>query len=197
MYYRGQNFTKDDEFYTPKSAWEEIKSIIPKHTLIWEAFYGDGKSSSYLKNMGFNVISKNEDFFRHDRGDIIVSNPPFSIKRQVLERCKMLDKPFIMIMPSGMLQTKWFREMWQDENIQIIVPNKRIIFEKDFDGKRVPQPNRAVDVYYYCWKINLKKDWQYASQLVKPKTKKTNVKINIKQEDNNYMVLRSGRIILK
>jgi hypothetical protein len=41
---------------TPKYAWENIKDLIPKNKIIWEPFYGDGKSGDYLKELGFNVI---------------------------------------------------------------------------------------------------------------------------------------------
>ena len=62
---------------TPKSAWEHIKDYIPKKVL-WEAFYGDGDSGKYLRELGFTVIHEPIDFFTENRGDVVVSNPPFS-----------------------------------------------------------------------------------------------------------------------
>ena len=47
----------------------------PKDKVIWEAFYGDGKSESYFKNSGFNVIHEPVDFFTNDLGEVIVTNP--------------------------------------------------------------------------------------------------------------------------
>ena len=41
---------------TPKYAWENIKQYIPNNKIIWEPFYGDGKSGDNLKELGFNVI---------------------------------------------------------------------------------------------------------------------------------------------
>jgi hypothetical protein len=81
---------------TPKYAWENIKQYIPKKK-IWEAFYGDGKSGSYLQELGFDEIHEEIDFFEENRGEIIISNPPFSKSKEVLTRLKELNKPFILI----------------------------------------------------------------------------------------------------
>jgi len=58
-----KSFLKCDDYMTPKYAWENIKHLIPKDKIIWEAFYGDGKSGDYLKELGFNVIQQPVDFF--------------------------------------------------------------------------------------------------------------------------------------
>ncbi|EEH54006.1 uncharacterized protein MICPUCDRAFT_62794 [Micromonas pusilla CCMP1545] len=67
-----------DEYMTPPSAWEAIQKYIPKNKVIWEAFYGDGKSGDTLRTLGFKVIHDEVDFFENNLGDVIVSNPPFS-----------------------------------------------------------------------------------------------------------------------
>lgn len=58
-----KTFLVHDDYMTPKSAWENIKHIIPKDKQIWEAFYGDGASGKYLSELGFNVIHEEVDFF--------------------------------------------------------------------------------------------------------------------------------------
>ena len=58
-----KTFTKHDDYMTPKKAWEDIKHLIPPNKIIWEAFYGDGSSGNYLKELGFNVIHNDIDFF--------------------------------------------------------------------------------------------------------------------------------------
>ena len=83
-------FIKHDDYMTPKSAWENIKHLIPKDKVIWEAFYGDGNSGKYLTELDFNVIHKEVDFFENNLGDIIVSNPPFSESKKVIERLSQL-----------------------------------------------------------------------------------------------------------
>ena len=155
-----KTFTKHDDYMTPKYAWENIKEFIPKDKVIWEAFYGDGESGTYLKELGFNTIHEDIDFFENDKGEIIVSNPPFSLSKEVLTRLKELGKPFIMILPSSKINTQYFRKLFSEENIQIIIPRKRIHFVKLVDGKPVEGWKNACnfDCFYYCWKMDLPKD---------------------------------------
>jgi hypothetical protein len=160
--FKNENFLNHDDYMTPKSAWDDIKDFIPQDKVIWEAFYGNGNSGSYLQELGFEVIHEKIDFFENDKGDIIVSNPPFSKKREVFTRLKELNKPFIIICPSSMINTQYMRNLFSDSNqpLQIIIPKKRIQFDKLVDGK-VPQnwTNRCnFDCFYYCWKMNLKND---------------------------------------
>lgn len=156
-----KTFTKHDDYMTPKSAWENIQHFIPKDKVIWEAFHGDGKSGDYLKELGFNVIHKEVDFFDNDMGDIIVSNPPYSQSKAVMQRMKLLDKPFILIMPSSKINTSYMRENFKgDKNLQIIIPRKRIHFIKLIDGE-IPEDWKNAcnfDCFYYCYKINLPND---------------------------------------
>tara|TARA_S200002703_G_scaffold155902_1_gene160620 strand:- start:1175 stop:1681 length:507 start_codon:yes stop_codon:yes gene_type:complete len=160
-----KTFIKHDDYMTPKSAWENIIDFIPKDKIIWEAFYGDGISGDYMKELGLNVIHKPVDFFKNNLGDIIVSNPPFSLKKEVFTRLKKLDKPFIIICPSSCINTKYMRELFFDSKypLQIIIPKKRINFTKKINGV-VPDNWRDrcnFDCFYYCYKMNLEKDINY------------------------------------
>jgi hypothetical protein len=146
---------ESDNFRTPKYAWRDIRHLIPKNKAIWEAFPGDFKSAEYLRELGFRVVADNADFFKHDLGDVVVSTPPFSITKQVLCRLKLLDKPFILIMPSSKMNSDHFRELFRNE-IQIIVPKKRMHFEK-YDTEEFKR-NCSFDCFYYCYKMGLPKD---------------------------------------
>ena len=151
-----------DDYMTPKSAWEDIKEYIPQNKKIWEAFYGDGNSGNYLKDLGFDVIHENENFFLHNKGDVVVSNPPFSLVKEILFRLKELEKPFILILPSSRINTQYLREFMKDNDhpLQIIIPKKRIQFTKLVDGK-IPVGWKSqcnFDCFYYCWRMNLESD---------------------------------------
>jgi len=142
---------------TPKSAWEAINHIIPKDKVIWEAFAGNGNSAENLRDLGYEVICKEEDFFEVNYGDIIITNCPFSKKKEVYQRLKELNKPFIVICPTSMLMTNYIRELFNNQKIQIIIPRKRIQFIKtDDQGNLLKQENKCnFDCFYYCWKMNL------------------------------------------
>lgn len=157
-----KTFLKHDDYMTPRYAWEDIKDYIPTNKVIWEAFYGDGKSGTYLQELGFEVIHEPIDFFENSKGDVIVSNPPFSKSNEVLTRLKELNKPFIVIFPSSKINTQYVRNLFMNttDPLQIIIPRKRIHFEKKVDGETPAGWKNACnfDCFYYCWKMNLVRD---------------------------------------
>jgi hypothetical protein len=156
--FTNKTFSKHDDWMTPLSAWVDVQHLIPDK-VIWEAFYGNGDSGTHLTSLGFKVIHEDIDFFEHDKGDIIVSNPPFTKIPKVLERLVSLDKPFILIMPSSKINTQYFRKLFCGKGVQIIIPKKRIQFEKMVNGEKVEQKKACnFDTFYYCWKIGLEQD---------------------------------------
>ena len=79
-----KTFQKQDDWMTPKYAWENIAHLIPKDKKIWEPFYGDGKSGDYLREVlggDIEIVHKNEDFFKVNYPDTIVVSNPESIKK--------------------------------------------------------------------------------------------------------------------
>lgn len=154
----------DDEWKTPKELWENIKEYLPKKdVVVWEAFYGDGKSGNYLSDLGCTVMQSKVDFFDDnscllDKVDMIISNIPFSKKKEVLAKLKEIDKPFIIIMPASTIFTQYLRETFTNDEgrveMQMIVPRKRMHYMKnDIIYKRT-----SFDSCYFCYKMNLKND---------------------------------------
>jgi len=155
-----KSFMKHDCYMSPKYAWENIAHLIPKDKVIWEAFYGDGESGKYLTELGFETIHEPVDFFENDLGECIVSNPPFSKSKDVMRRLKELDKPFIIILPASKICSQYIRENYKNSELQIIIPPKRIHFNKLVDGKQPENWKNACffDCFYYCYKMGLDKD---------------------------------------
>jgi hypothetical protein len=152
------SFTKDkdsDNYATDKNGWEIIKQFIPIDKVIWAPFYCDGKQKDYFKEMGFDIIHQDEDFFQNNRGEIIVDNPPFSKMKLICNRLKELDKPFIIIAFSKVLLMKWFQKLFKDD-LQVIIPFSRPTFTHLTNPKKGYTP--PYGVMYYCYKMNLPKD---------------------------------------
>ena len=156
-----KTFLKHDDYMTPFYAWDNIKQYIPKDKVIWECFFGDGTSGEHLKKLGFKVIHEKIDFFKNNRGDVLVSNMPFSKKKEVFTRLLKLDKPFIMLCPSSTINTQYIRNLFSKSKnkLQIIIPRKRIHFIKKVNGV-IPENWKNscnFDCFYYCYKIGLKR----------------------------------------
>ena len=156
--------TTHDEYYTRKTAWEDIQDYIPRNKVIWEAFMLNSISSSpqYLQELGFEVEwSASEDVFTQQKRDssIICSNLPFSLKKEVFQHLKTIDQPFIILAPSTCLHTKYFNEIFKDEKIQLIIPSTKRQFDKYVDGEKVEQKdNCSFYTLYICFKANLDHD---------------------------------------
>lgn len=113
---------EDNELYTPYYAVDHIVKYLPKCKIIWLPF--DEEWSSFnkrLTELGYRVVrsslAEGQDFFEYEpeHWDLIVSNPPFSIKDKVLERLYSFNKPFAVLLPLNSLQGK------QDINISKMV----------------------------------------------------------------------------
>ena len=149
------NKKDNDNYETDARGWELIKEFIPKDKKIWSPFYCTGKQKDIFADMGFDIIHEDEDFFSNNKGDLIVDNLPFSLKKEVLKRCKELNKPFILIIPTCLLSLKWFQELFKNE-IQMIIPTKRLTFTHYKTPKKGYTP--PFGSFYYCYKMNLPKD---------------------------------------
>ena len=142
----------DDEWFTPKHAWEDIAHLIPRDAVLWEAFSGNGQSAEYLRELGFEVVCDGADFFESDpKGDIVVTNPPFSKSKRVLQRLVELQMPFLMILPCCKVTTQHFQRMFAPSlsDLKLIVPRKRINFTKP----GMARSKATFDTFYYAWRV--------------------------------------------
>ncbi len=142
----------DDDYFTPKHAWEDIQRFIPKDKVLWEAFEGNGKSAEYLRELGYKVVCDSDDFFAcSPKGDIVVTNPPFSKEKEILQRLVEWNKPFIVILPCAKLTTRYVRNSFEAtiRDLKLIVPPRRI----NFDKRGLSKSNSCFDCFYYCWKV--------------------------------------------
>tara|TARA_R110000822_G_C15017227_1_gene462686 strand:- start:53 stop:556 length:504 start_codon:yes stop_codon:yes gene_type:complete len=157
-------FNIHDDFYTRKKTWEQIKEYIPNKVL-WEfcLLNSNEQSKKYLEELNFNVVGdKTIDFFNHNLGEVLISNIPFSsdIKIRMLKRLIELDKPFIIIMNSLNLFTKYFKEIFKDKNLYFIYPSTKIHYDKYENGELLETKNNtSFYSIYVCYKIIDKNIW--------------------------------------
>ncbi len=160
------NYEVYDDYYTPKSAWENINHLIPKDKVIWEACLLNSfqsKSVEYLRELGNNVVGDTALDILKDKplqSDMIITNIPFDrkIKLPILKRLVEIDKPFIIIMNSLNMYAKYMREIFKGnfQHLQVITPDSKINYLKlNPDGTLTETKKCSFYSVYLCYKMNL------------------------------------------
>ena len=142
---------KYDDIYTPSYAIKPLLKYIPKGITIWECCdFGKSEISRLLKEHECKVISsdKDDNFFLYlpDNFDMIITNPPYSLKDEFLERCYKLGKPFCLLLPVTALEGKRRGKLFRENGIELLVFDKRINF---IDQKK----NCWFNTSWFCWKV--------------------------------------------
>lgn len=128
-----------DELYTPDEAVNMIIPFIPSHVkTIWECTaIKESRIVKVLESNGYNVITSHiqdgEDFFEYEPSnyDMIITNPPYSIKDKFLQRAYELNKPFMFLLPLTTLEGIVRGKMFNENGLQVLIPNKRFNFKPD------------------------------------------------------------------
>lgn len=95
-------------------------------------------------------IDEGQDFFTYEpeNYDVIVSNPPFSIKDKILKRLYELDKPFAILLPLNSLQGKSRYEYFK-QGVQILSFDQRIGYH-NLDNMDIPIEGSPFATAYFC-----------------------------------------------
>lgn len=139
-YLTAKTDVKSDEYFSPDEVVERIIKYIPKdYKTIWCPF--DTDKSPYvkiLKSHDYNVIhshiDENKNFFFYEPEedyDCIISNPPFSLKDDILKRLYELKKPYAILLPLPSLQGQ--KRFEYIKNCEALIFDKRVNFFQDID----------------------------------------------------------------
>ena len=126
-----------DILYTPKILVDVIIKYLDKSKIIWAGFDDDNSEFVLtLRENGFNVINSHvdngKDFFNYQPShwDVFVSNPPFSLKEQVLERLYSFNKPFAVILGLPIINYQNIGNFFynKDSDMQLLIVDKKVSF---------------------------------------------------------------------
>lgn len=152
LYSLGDN----DECYTPPIGVRPILKYLPKDRTIWCPF--DTEESWYvrlLRSNHFNVvyshISYGQDFYYYEpeSWDILVSNPPYTNKREIFERALSFNKPFALLMSNTWLNDSAPKQLFMSKQLQLLMFDKRI----QFTNNGVVCDKITFSSSYYCWNL--------------------------------------------
>ena len=86
--------------------WHMIKEYIPTSLTIWEPFLGNGQSTKDLRSLGYKVVNGGDFFTSAPKADIVVTNPPYSMKKKVIERLEKLKMNYVLLLPAKYMFTQ-------------------------------------------------------------------------------------------
>lgn len=152
-----------DEYYTPRCMVDMIIPYIEKDYTVWCPF--DTENSEFviaLRENGNGIIHSHicegKDFLKYtpdEKFDIIVSNPPFTLKNEVFKKTQSFDVPYALVMGLHCLSYYEFASNFHNRRLQLLIPAKRISFNGNgvsftsvyFCEKLLPQDVMIIDNY--------------------------------------------------
>jgi len=148
----------NDEYYTPEYAITPLLKYLKPQSIVWCPF--DTTQSNFVKMLNVNnhnVISShitdNKDFFTYTPSEninYIISNPPYSLKNEVLERLFKLQIPFAMLMGVvGIFESKFRFDLFKHNKFEVMYFNKRISYLVDYKYTNVFSNPPYSSVYIY------------------------------------------------
>jgi len=128
---------KHDHFDTPAYAVQPLLQYIDPAWTVWEPTDTTGRSeiARVLRGHGNKVISTSKEKFNfltdHDpnmKFDCIVTNPPYTLKDEFIERCYWHGKRWAMLMPLTALEGIQRGRLYRRYGLELLVFDKRTEF---------------------------------------------------------------------
>lgn len=139
-----KRISKHDNFYTPKWVIDLLLDHIDiKNKIVWECASGIGNITNEIKPHCKKVfetdINEGQDFLTYEPCfdfNCIITNPPFSLKTEFIEKCIHHNKPFYLLLPlttlEGIKRQKIIKKANYD--LTILLPNQRVQYAKNKQG---------------------------------------------------------------
>lgn len=169
----------NDEFYTPYYAIEPILKYLKPKSSVWCPF--DTKDSLFVKALekeGHEVvythIEDGHDFFEitpnPEEIDYVISNPPYSMKAEVLDKLFKDGIPFAMLLGVvGLFESQKRFDIFKNNEFEIMYFNRRVAYFKCYEELKTSL-NPPFSSVYICHNVLPK-------QIVFEEIDKKNIKI--------------------
>lgn len=146
---------KCDEIYTPDYAVKPLLKFLPKDAVIWECTdFGGSNITKVLRENGYKVYTTGKeeiDFINETPDfdfDIIVTNPPYTLKDDFLKKCFEYEKPFCLLLPLTSLEGIKRGKLYRKYGMELLVFDKRINFIY-----RDMKKSNWFNASWFCYKI--------------------------------------------
>ncbi len=146
-----------DDYKTPEEIIYPILNFIDKDNIIWECTsVKDGNIAKILKLNGFKVVETHIDEgfnFLTDKPDfnfdIIITNPPFSLKTEFIARCYKIGKPFMLLLPVTAIEGTARQKLYAQYGINLLLFNRRVNYIR-----KEAKTGSWFGSAWFCWNID-------------------------------------------
>ena len=140
--YHSKNPVDHDLFETPVELMATLSDVLDTikdcGLVVFEPCAGNDAMVNFMEQRDIVVVArdKHTKSISHDflveplpsNIGVIVTNPPFNIKYEIIKRCLEFGKPFILLLPLETMSTKTFHKIVGDTKFDLIVPIGRSKF---------------------------------------------------------------------
>jgi len=117
-----------DDYQSPPCVLDPLLPFLTPASIVWECASGKNKLVRRLTEAGHWVIHTDiltgTNFLTDEAPfiyDLIVTNPPFTLKDEFLQRCYELEKPFALLMPINALDTCKRQRLYKQYGLEMLM----------------------------------------------------------------------------
>ena len=145
---------ESDERYTPAYAVRPLLEFLEpfRGQIIWCPF--DKPESEFVKvltkydhDIVYSHIDNGQDFYTYqpEHFDLIISNPPFTGKKDTFKRALSFNKPFALLMTLDWLRDAAPKRLFREKDLQLLM------FEERVQYKNSDKDCIDFSSAYYCY----------------------------------------------
>ena len=159
-----------DRCQTPAYALDPLLPYLKPGCVIWEPAAGEGNIVRTLQAHGFQVVAsdlltdhigegvqggKNFFHWQPTHFDVIVTNPPYSVKFDWYERVYSLGKPFALLLPVETLGVGQAQTLYRQHGHEQLLLNKRVNFKMPHKGWASGEWRSTAwfPTFWSCWNL--------------------------------------------
>lgn len=146
-----------DACQTPAYALDPLLPYLRPNWRVWEPASGEGYLADAIEQAGCAVtrgdIVSGANFFEIEPPayDLLITNPPYSIKYQWIERCYELGRPWALLMPVETLGAARAQRLFSAYGVELTFLSRRVNFkmpQKGWAGSSAQFP-----VAWFSWRL--------------------------------------------
>jgi hypothetical protein len=130
-----------DNCATPWYALEPLLPYLNPKWTYWDCASGEGNLARWFREHNLSIIETDiiyggDDFLSMDQPvhDMIITNPPYSLKYKFLKRCYEVTGRFALLMPVETLGAKTAQDLFKAWGIELMFLDHRVNFKMPYKG---------------------------------------------------------------